>query len=140
MNAKQKYSSITVIFIPLFLSVLFVDWVFPASLNVASIDPVVIQRPVEYVFSSESPLYVKDASLTISGGVVTSVSATVYNNGHPRHAYVYVYLYDDSGKQVGSGHVHRNFPSGVKTVPISISQAPQYTIVSRIEVRIEVTS
>ncbi|MEM2026839.1 MAG: hypothetical protein QW341_00550 [Candidatus Bathyarchaeia archaeon] len=135
----RRTPMLSFLFLGILLLLLCFRGVFSAALNVSNVDPVIIVRPEIFKFHSQSPLYVRNASLTITtAGSITSVTVTIYNDGSPRGAVVYVYIYDDAGNLIGSGSGEiKNIPrEKTRIVNIQLTQQPQYSTAYRIEVSV----
>ncbi|MEM2613452.1 MAG: FxLYD domain-containing protein [Nitrososphaerota archaeon] len=135
----RKTPILSFLFLGILLLLLCFRGVFSAALNVSNVNPVIIVRPEIFKFYSQSPLYVRGANLTITtAGGITSVSVTIYNDGSPRGAVVYVYIYDDAGNLIGRGSGEiKNIPrEKTRTVNIQLTQQPQYSTAHKIEVSV----
>ena len=132
----RKTPILSFLFLGILLLLLCFRGVFSAALNVSNVDPVIIVRPEIFKFYSQSPLYVRGASLTITGESIISIGVTVFNGWlFPATAIVRVHVYDDGGNLIGNGSRSVSIPRfRTVTVSIPLNPQPQYSTAYRIEV------
>lgn len=119
------------------LFLILFGFVASTLLTVSSVEPILSVVAEEMEFKSLTPyMYIRRATLVVSGGYVTGVEVSVFNN-NPRDITTTfcVTLYSTDGSVVGSGCVSfyvRRKSLAVATIPIP--QYPRLEFVKRVVV------